>query len=308
MYDVLAIGETMLLVSPVAGGRLTLDASFAVAPGGAESNVAIQAHRLGASTAWMSRVGDDAIGDLVTEGTAAHGVDTSLVERVAGFPTAVYFKNPRGASTEVIYYRSGSAASTMSSEMLARYRGSVPRLVHVSGITLALSSSCSDMMDAVVLRRHFGEAVVAFDVNYRAGLWDSRQDAASRLAQIARAADVVFVGRDEAEALWGTTTVEDVRGLLPEPTYLVVKDGAVEAVEFYGSNIVRAPAQRVDVVEPVGAGDAFAAGWECAFLAGLGSAQRLTVGHASAASVLASTTDQADDLTQVQALLPSAGV
>jgi len=147
-----------------------------------------------------------------------------------------------------------------------------------------------------------GDATVVFDVNYRPALW-SIDEAAPRLLELAAAADVVLVGRDEAEVLWQTPTAEDVRALLPEVAHLVVKDGDVEAVEFTADETVRVPAGVVDVVEPVGAGDAFAAGWEAGFLAGVPSASRLAAGHAAATAVLTSSGDHAPHMDAVRALL-----
>ena len=104
-------------------------------------------------------------------------------------------------------------------------------------------------------------------MNYRPALWDP-EDAAPVLLDLARRCDVVFVGRDEAATLWGTTTAAEVRALVGDPGTLVVKDGAVGAHAFRGETTAHAPAGQVTVVEPVGAGDAFAAGYLAATLAG----------------------------------------
>lgn len=303
MVDVLTIGETMILVAPSEGERLELRSSFRLAPGGAESNVAIQCSRLGLRTAWMSNVGHDSLGTLIVDGIARYGVDVSLVDQSSNAPTGVYFKNPMTDRTEVIYYRRGSAASTMSVKTLEAVRHLRPRIVMVSGITPSLSRSCAEMVSRIVSGRYFGEALVAFDINFRHRLWESHADAANQLHRIASDADIVFVGRDEAEDLWGTRTARQVRNFLPTVKHLVVKDGDVEAVEFERNISTRVPALPVEVVESVGAGDAFAAGWLSAYANGGQAELRLLAGHTSAAAVLRSATDQAADIAEVRRLV-----
>jgi 2-dehydro-3-deoxygluconokinase len=133
-------------------------------------------------------------------------------------------------------------------------------------------------------------ASLSFDVNYRAALWGGR-DAGAELRELAAQADIVFVGLDEAQVLWGTATPQDVRDLLPGPSVVVVKDGDVGATEFHGSESCFVPAIPTDVVEAVGAGDAFAAGYLSAHLRGLDSGERLRAGHRQASLVLQSTSD-----------------
>ncbi|UOE45732.1 sugar kinase [Agromyces larvae] len=289
--DVLAIGETMLLVAPAAGAPFALGSAMTISPAGAEANVAVGCSGLGLRAAWYSRLGADAIGDLLADGLAARGVDTSLVRRTDAAPTGVMFKRPLDGRSEVAYYRAGSAASTMDAADLDVLPA--PRLVHVSGITAALSDSCRRLLDAVVVERRLGSSIVSFDVNHRPVLWPSPERAATELLHLARAADVVFVGRDEAERLWGTADADAVRELLPDVPHVVVKDAEHEAVEFAGDTVVRVATPPVEVVESVGAGDGFAAGWIAASLRGEDAAGRLSAGHALAAAVLRSPTDHA---------------
>jgi 2-dehydro-3-deoxygluconokinase len=250
--------------------------------GGAESNVACQLAGLGLHAAWVSAVGDDPFGRAVVDFVAGHGVDVAGVTVDPDRPTGVYFKAPGG----VRYYRRGSAASGMGPEVLA----GLPRadLVHTSGITPALSDSCRALMRALLgaPRRN----LVSFDVNWRPALWAGRDPA--ELRELAALADVVLVGADEAETLWGAGTPDAVRAVLPEPPALVVKDADVGATLFERDRpAVFQPALRVDVVEPVGAGDAFAAGYLAALLAGEPPVRRLRAGHLRAAGALRTTDD-----------------
>lgn len=290
--DLLAIGETMVMVTPSAGGRLRADGNYVLRPGGAESNVAAHAARLGLRSAWASAVGDDPLGAIVTDSLADLGVDVGSVVVDPSRPTAVFFKDPSPAGTDVFYYRSGSAASALSPVDLARWSSIAPRLVHVSGITAALSPTCRDLIRTIVFDRPFGSSVVSFDVNHRPGLWG--EDAPAELRELSQASDVVFVGRDEADRLWGTDTADSIRRYLPDPGHLVVKDGPHDAVAYTPDGTYRAPSQRVEgIVDVVGAGDAFAAGWLTAMLVGCEEQMRLQLGHFVAARVLASSSDLA---------------
>ncbi|GAA1997088.1 sugar kinase [Microbacterium pumilum] len=289
-HELLTIGETMALVSAGKEGGLTMGASLALSAGGAESNVAIGAARLGVRAAWASRVGNDPLGALVTGSVLGRGVDTSAVTADPLRRTGLMVKEPSPTGSRVFYYRTDSAASSLSLADIARFPAA--RVVHVSGVTPALSDSARTMVENI-LNGAMAPAITSFDVNFRPALWGCHDVAASVLLKLARRADIVFVGRDEAESLWGTTTVDSVRRLLPAVSHLIVKDGAIEAVEFHSSATVRIAASAVEVVEPVGAGDAFAAGWIAGYLRGNDAAVRLQIGHESAAAVLRSPYDTA---------------
>lgn len=262
---------------------------------GAESTVACYLAMLGARVAWVSRVGDDPLGRLVRQRVGSYGVDTALVETDPGAPTGVFFKDPRlpadpGSHTSVHYYRAGSAASRLGPELLHEPALANCRLLHLSGITPALSDSCAEMVDGALTARPGARPVVSFDVNYRPGLW-APATAAPLLAALANRADIAFVGLDEAALLWGAATADEVRALLPGPGRLIVKDGPVGATSFgtYGATTV--PAEPVDIVEPVGAGDAFAAGYLFGCLRGLDEPARLRLGHRVAGAALRTTSD-----------------
>ncbi|MEV6106005.1 sugar kinase [Streptomyces sp. NPDC051940] len=293
MYDVVCLGETMVAFAPSAPGPLAAVPSFEPGIGGAESNVACALAAAGHAVAWVSRLGADGFGDLVLRSVASYGVDVSAVERDATRPTGVYFRTAAERSTtardpEVAYYRAGSAASALAPGT------AVPdtRILHLTGITPALSPGCGDLVRGLTARRP-GRPRVSFDVNYRPGLWRGAADAGLIFADLARGADVVFVGADEAEALWGAADPQAVRALLPEPAVLVVKQGAAGATALTGAGTVHVPARRVEVVAAVGAGDAFAAGFLSATLADLPVRDALGRGHDFAARALSSHGDLA---------------
>lgn len=287
--EVLCLGETMSLVAPSTPVSLEEAASFTLSAGGAESNVAVHLASLGHRVRWASRVGDDPLGRRMVASLARSGVETGLVEVRSDAPTGVYFKDPGPDGTRVHYYRAGSAASTMDLDFLADEVVDAARVLHISGITPALSESCDRLIRRLLTRPR--RAPISFDVNHRPALWSARQ-AAPVLAELAQLADVVFVGLDEAAALWGVKTAEDVRELLDSPVTVVVKDGA-EAAHALGETSTVVPAPAVEVVEPVGAGDAFAAGFLSGVLRGEDDERCLRRGHLLAAHSLRSTEDHA---------------
>jgi len=281
---IVCVGESMVLVTPTGAG-LSSAATATITHAGAEANVAVGVVAAGHRAVWASRLGDDPLGLRLTAELERRGVEL-WVERTADAPTGVMFKDPGTESSAVYYYRRGSAASHMAPGFLSPARLDGVRIVHTTGITPALSASCLAMVERLFDDARAAGALVSFDVNDRRALW-SAEEAAATLARLADAADIAFVGRDEAERIWGTDTADAIRAHLPHCGLLVVKDGAIGATAYDGDAapvFVAAPA--VDVVEPVGAGDAFASGFLAATLDGAALAERLSAGHAAAARVL----------------------
>ncbi|BCW72772.1 sugar kinase [Arthrobacter sp. NicSoilB8] len=294
--DVLCVGETMAVITPAKAEPLSRAGECLLGFGGAESNVAAHLAEFGYSTGWASRLGQDPFGDRIADGLAARGVDVSLVARDSTAPTGVYFKDPDlGHGARTLYYRAGSAASAMAPEDSGGWPLEQTGWIHTSGINAALSASCAALTAHLLAQASAKGYRVSFDVNYRPALWGV-DVAGPRLLELAGRATVVLVGLDEAETLWGCTTAEQVSVLLPGPRHLVVKDAASEAVEFVreqgvGESAYRMPARRVDVVEPVGAGDAFAAGYLAGLLRGDKPEDRLGLGHSLAAWTLGTRAD-----------------
>lgn len=232
--DVVCLGESMVTLLPTREGRLADVPSFVRGIGGAESNVACALAAAGHRTRWVGRVGADGFGDHLVAAIAAYGVDTSAVARDAERPTGVYFRTAGDRATdghEVLYYRAGSAASAMSPGNVRDEDVWSGRVLHLSGITAALSPDCLALMRELTARRE-GRPPVSFDVNHRPGLWRDAASGARVLLELARGADIVFVGEDEAEEAWGLRGADAIRAALPEPAVLVVKRGAGGAVAF----------------------------------------------------------------------------
>jgi 2-dehydro-3-deoxygluconokinase len=297
--EVLCVGESMALFVPAEPGPAHEVRTWKRTVGGAESNVACQLAGLGLRSGWLSAVGDDPFGTALLTEIAAAGVDVSMVAVDHTRPTGLYIKESGVLGSPVRYYRSGSAASAMGPDLVRGLDLSPVELIHLSGITPALSDSCLDLVRTMLTGPREGRRI-SFDVNWRPALWAARDPAV--LTELARLADIVLVGDDEAQIVWGTGDPAELRAHLPEPAALVIKHGErgatlVERGEDGRDRApVFAPALRVEVVEPVGAGDAFAAGFLAATLRGKDPTTRLRRGHLQAASALRTHDDVGEPL------------
>ncbi|MFD5080552.1 sugar kinase [Streptomyces sp. NPDC058371] len=287
---VVCLGETMAALTPDPLKSLDEADLLRVDIAGAESNVALYLADHDIPARWVSAVGDDPFGRRVRARVAAGGVDVSGVRTDPERSTGLLVKDPGESGTRVLYYRRGSAVSALGPEALDDPALEGAALLHLSGITPALSPSCHALVERAL--RPERPCPVSFDVNFRPALWADRP-AGDILRRLADRADIVLVGLDEAQALWGERLngPRAVRDLLRGPRILVVKDGDRAATAFVGSDAYTVPALTVRVAEPVGAGDAFAAGFLCGLLRDLPVVRALRLGHLTAASALRVPTD-----------------
>ncbi|MEU6236806.1 sugar kinase [Kitasatospora sp. NPDC047058] len=300
------VGESMAVLLPDRPGPLESVGNFRLTVGGAESNVAGALAALGVPSAWISRVGDDGFGRRLLAEVAARGVDVSAVAVDPHRPTGLYLKEVGGTGgsrhdlgpgrSRLHYHRRGSAAAALSPALLADPAAARllagARLLHLSGITAALSDDCLSLLRALLADRRPGR-LTSFDLNWRPALWHDRDPAV--LPPLMDAADLLLLGADEAEAALGTGDPHRLRRRFPSPATVVVKDAArtVTALDRDGTAVTE-PALAVEVVEATGAGDAFAAGYLAATVRGLDQRRRLRLGHLGAACALTAHGDQAE--------------
>ncbi|MFC4909076.1 sugar kinase [Actinomadura gamaensis] len=282
---VACVGETMAALLPDRPGPLEHVEAFRHSVGGAEANVARGLVALGVPAAWVGRVGADGFGRRIVAELTASGVDTSGVVTDPRRPTGLYFKEAGPGGSVLHYYRDGSAGSALSPDLLDVPVLRDAPLVHLSGITPALSQGAHELVAALLARRVPGR-LTSFDLNYRPALWPPGADAGATLRPLLDAADIVLLGADEAETVLGTGDPAKLRALLPGPDVIVVKDDKHRATAVARTATATETALRVEVVEPVGAGDAFAAGFLAGTLRGLDLRGRLRLGHLAAAGAL----------------------
>lgn len=292
--DVVTVGETMVLLLAEQPGPLRDVVTFRRFIAGAESNVAVGLQRLGHTSGWISRVGADEFGQAILAHLRGEGVDITRVTIADEAPTGAFFRERQAeGAIEVAYYRRGSAASGLSVRDLDASYISSARYLHLTGILPALSQTAREAAFAAAEIARAAGIPVVFDPNYRRKLW-SPAEARTVLRDLASRSDVVLAGSDEAELLTGEPEPEEAaRSLLGlGPNVVVVKLGARGALAVSETDSVRATAQCVEVIDPVGAGDSFAAGYLAASLRGLPLAERLRVAGrcgALAATVLGDT-------------------
>jgi 2-dehydro-3-deoxygluconokinase len=260
--DVIALGETMRSIITVPGPTRERPVPF-VTHGGAESNACVALVRLGFGAAWVSRLGTDAAGDLVMEELLAHGVDLRWVRRDPERPTGSMFRETMGGPP--VYERAGSAASALEPADLDGVPVGQASAVLVTGITAMLGEGPQRAAIAL-LERASGMRVV--DPNLRRGLWGSDR-ARELIRPLVERADVLIGGEAELAELvggpGGRALAERCRDLGPRE--VVLKRGADGAAALTTGWVQLRPPPRRDL-DPVGAGDAFNAGYLAARLSG----------------------------------------
>jgi len=281
---VITFGETMGLAVNDVPGSIATARAYSMGFGGADSNVAIALSRLGVRTAWISRLGTDPFGDLIERELRAEGVDVRA-PRDPRHPTGFMLKQRRTQHTaSVTFWRRGSAASHLSAADFPEDALGGAELLHLTGITPGLSASAREAVFTAADRARAAGVAVSFDVNHREGVW-SRDEAAPVYRRLAAVADIVFAGDDEAAILVPAAPADELARAIAQlgPRQVVIKRGAQGAVALVDGVVHEQDAVRVDVVDTVGAGDAFVAGYLAALLDGAEPRARLRQGVAAGA-------------------------
>ncbi|MGP6177122.1 sugar kinase [Microbacterium sp. A196] len=265
--DVLTIGESLGLLVPARTGQLALTRDMRLGFGGAESNVAIGVARLGGRAAWCGRIGDDAIGSLITREIRAEGVEIAATVDPDAATALMLKERPRTGTTRIVYYRDGQAGSRLQPTDVPAGLVERARILHITGISAGLGPGPLKTVNAAIDRAKVAGVLVSFDVNHRSALWRDDRDHAEAYRALTSRADIVFAGEDEAALVTGVSDLDAQLHALRAlgPTEVVIKRGAEGAVGITSmpddDERIESAAIAVDVVDTVGAGDAFVAGW-----------------------------------------------
>lgn len=277
MKPVVTLGETMGLFRAASPGPLATVSDFEFGIGGADSNVAIGLARLGTPVRWVGRVGADGIGDRIVSELTREGVEV-LATKDPSAATGIMVKEQGTTDARpVIYYRSNSAGSRLTPDDVASADIENAALLHITGITPALSESASDAVLSAVRVAEAAGVPISFDVNHRGSLWQGR-DHADVYRQLAASADIVFAGDDEARILVpdAESPEELARGIAAlGPGQVIIKLGARGCVALIDGVEYMEAALPITPIDTVGAGDAFVAGYLAELIAGLDPAARL---------------------------------
>lgn len=266
MPDVVTLGETMVRLSPKGHLRLDQATELEVMPGGAEANVAVGLARLGLAAGWISKLPDHPVARLIVGELRRHGVDTSRVVWTPEGRVGLYFFE-RGGSPRpprVWYDRRGSAVTTLEdSEVDWPYLTSA-RVVLVTGITPALAPRLGELTKRIAREVRAAGKLFALDVNYRSKLW-SPAEAAACLGELLPSVGILFCGVSDADQVFGfagepEAVVRAFREKFGVPT-VVLTLGAEGSLALADRVYRQRRIPRLEMVDPLGAGDAFAAGF-----------------------------------------------
>lgn len=267
--EVVTFGEAMGLFLADAGTPLAHARRFTRTLAGAELNVAVALARLGHRCAFAGRVGDDPFGEDVRATLRAEGVDERALVVDPAAPTGLLTRDQHGERRlRVVYHRAGAAGGRLTPEDLTALPIERARLLHVTGITPALGASARAATLAAVERARAAGVPIAFDPNFRARLW-SAEAAVQTLRPLAAHAELVLAGEDEARWLSGREATADAAAWFLErgARVVAIKRGARGAWLTDGARELAVPPRPVALpADPVGAGDAFDAGFLSAWL------------------------------------------
>ena len=275
MPDVVTFGEAMVRLAPPHFQRLEQARSFDVEIGGAELNTAVGLVRLGRSVEWVSALPTNPLGEVVRNRAREVGIGTEHVRMSAEGRCGLYFLEfgaaPRAGS--ILYDRKDSSialAKPGDFDWPSIVRGA--RWFHVTGITAALGPNCAALTLEALKAAHDGGLGTSLDLNYRSKLW-STADAGRTMAELLPHVDLLIASTADAEQLFGITGANfaDVAAQITERFGVQFVAGVVRetplvwrnrfgAVGSSAGNLHETVSYEVEIVDRLGAGDAFASG------------------------------------------------
>ena len=267
MPEIITAGETMAVMSPREKGPLRYVNDYKLRMAGAESNVAVGICKMGHTAGWITRLGDDEMGAYVLNAVRGEGVDCNNVTIDEEHRTGLMLKEMGNGETKVYYYRENSAASHLSPEDLDEEYLASAKIIHLTGITPVLGPSCEATVVAMAKFAKEKGIMLSFDPNIRRKLWKDR-DYSPLMQELLFMSDIALLGKDEAEQILGTADPDEIIALLRDKgvKMIAVKDGGngawvadTETTKFMAPYPCRP-------VDPIGAGDAFNAGFLCGIL------------------------------------------
>lgn len=269
MLDVISIGEAMVVFNPDVKGPLKFVNNFRKNIGGAELNLVIGCSRLGLKTGFISRLGDDEFGKSIRTFARGEQVDTSELELIKGYPTSIYFKEiMEDGDVQTFYYRDKSPTLTMQPDELNESYIKNARVLHITGIFPAIGGdNLSVMMEAIRIAKKY-DVKVSFDPNIRLKMW-TKEEARKVLVDILPHVDILLAGDEEMDIIIGEKDPKIIVEKVKEigiPT-IIIKRGENGSAGYHNGNFIyKDPVKSTKVVDTVGAGDGFDAGFLYGYL------------------------------------------
>ncbi|MEK3765309.1 sugar kinase [Solibacillus sp. FSL K6-4121] len=256
----LIVGEPLICFNPTENGALRFVSQFKKTIGGAELNVAIGLSRLEMDVTYISAVGNDALGDEIIHFIKSEGIDSKHVLRSNEHTTSLYIKEIMNESNiNSYFYRKPSATEILNEKHFEEFK---PSLFFMTGIFPALSCYHLDLTRNLMKSMKEKNVTIAFDVNVRRKLW-SVEEMQSAFKMLFPYIDILFIGDDEAELLFGIANFEELVDFLTvfNISEIVMKQGKDGAIVKASNQIFSAKPKPLKTIDTVGAGDAFAAGY-----------------------------------------------
>ncbi len=270
-FDVTTIGSTMLRLSVPQGERLETAPHFQVHTAGTESNTMVALSRMGMHCAWISKLCDNALGQRIARDIRGYNVDVSRLIWEENSRNETFFveygAKPR--KINVIYDRKDAAVSKITTKEIDKEFLLDTSVFHGTGIFPALSENCTNtLLDIMNSARQAG-VTTSFDVNYRKGLWPEKK-AAQALEPFMELSDLIFVTREDARDLFGhdgsAQNIVEAIYKKYSPKICIVTLGNEGGIAYDGEKTYHSSAYDVEVVDRLGAGDSFTAGFLCGYL------------------------------------------
>lgn len=269
--DVITIGDAMVAMCPKEKGPILFCNTFERKIGGAELNVAIGCARLGLKSGWISRLGQDDFGKHILKTVRGEGIDTSQIELVEGYQTSVYFREVMAnGDSRSFYYREKSPTSTMTAESLDENYFRNSKVLHITGVFPSINDNNKEILLKAVELAKKNNLLISFDPNIRLKMWTKSQ-AREFINKFLSEVDILLVGDEEISILIDEEDTNEAIKKFHDMGIdkVVVKRGAKGAIGSDGSNIYDVSAIKPKaLIDTVGAGDGFAAGFLSAYLKG----------------------------------------
>ena len=267
---ILCCGEALIDFMPVQSANGTL--AFQPFNGGSIYNVAIGLGRLGQDVGYFGGLSEDIFGEMLSKELANSNVDISLSVKSARATTLAFIKFNDG-QPEYAFLDEGSAGRMLSSDQIPALQEEV-ELLHLGSISL-ISDPAASMFEKIAVREK-GRRAISIDPNIRPTLVSNETDYRARLERMFSIADIIKISDEDLDWLIPDRTHEDcaARWLSNGVGLVVITKGAKGSIAYAENTVVEQPAEYVDVVDTVGAGDAFMAG----LLASLGENEKLSSG------------------------------
>jgi len=280
-YSISCFGEVLGLIGNSAYSHLADCSTAELGFAGTESNVAIALARLGVPVRYVTALGDDPFGRKILKGLRAEGVDVAGAEITSERPTAIMLRDRiPWAEPSVFYYRRLSAFASRCATLAEAIDLDKSGNLFLSGITPALNTECREAMGRLLKRGASEGTQVWFDVNFRAKLW-SPTEAVKFIRDHLQYIHGIFTSREEARMLFPGNEGISERFLDAGTKEVVIKAGAEGASYTSAETALSCPAFPISQeIDPIGAGDAFDAGFLSARFDGLPIAAQLERGCA----------------------------